>query len=194
MNKVAAEAKAESVRLLEVVRQESDALRSQLQLALKSEQLDLQEALSNEVRHEVFEIARKALSDLAESSLEVSMANVFLKRLTELSEQEKTHLQSTFKNTNQSLIVHTAFDLPQDSCTLIKEALEDILGNSVDTQFSTVPNIISGIEINANGQKIAWSIDDYLVTLNKHVDHILESKEAVQTQEDVNPHDKESVL
>ena len=34
-------------------------------------------------------------------------------------------------------------------------------------QFETAPDLVSGIELSANGQKVAWSIADYLATLEK---------------------------
>jgi len=183
MNKVAAEAKAESVRLLDSVRADSEALRIQLESALKNEQLSLQQALGEEVRNEVFEIARKVLRDLSETSLEVSMVGVFLKRLVALNDDEKARLHSAFKDSGQPIIVHTAFDLPSEQYELIKAALSDILGTSANVEFVTDPTVISGIEINANGQKIAWSIADYLSALTKRVDQVLQSKQVLQSNE-----------
>jgi F-type H+-transporting ATPase subunit b len=60
--------------------------------------------------------------------------------------------------------------------------------------------VISGIEINANGQKIAWSIADYLTSLNKRVDHLIQSKqmppskEALQPKEALQANNKEPEL
>ena len=34
-------------------------------------------------------------------------------------------------------------------------------------QFETAPEVVSGIELSSNGQKVAWSIADYLATLEK---------------------------
>jgi F-type H+-transporting ATPase subunit b len=183
MSKVTKDAKAEKTRLLNEVRQESDALRSKLELALKNEQLSLQDALSQRAREEVFAIARKALSDLAGASLEARMAVIFVQRLDALKDEEKANLQSAFASSDQPLIVHTAFDLPEEQSTLIRAALKGILGDSVDIQFATEPAIVSGIEINANGQKIAWSIADYLATLTKRVNQVLQTHDDSREQD-----------
>jgi F-type H+-transporting ATPase subunit b len=40
-------------------------------------------------------------------------------------------------------------------------------------QFEVVPTIVSGIELSANGQKLAWSITEYLGALEKSVGELL---------------------
>lgn len=171
MANVTAEAKAEKIRLLDLVRQESDALRSKLSLALKSEQLTLQDSLTQKTQEEVFLIVRKALKDLAETSLESSMARVFIARLAALKDEDKVSLKSTFESASQPLIVHTAFDFPEAERSQIKAAL---LGAPADIDFASDPNVISGIEVNVGGQKIAWSIADYLAILTKHVNQVMQ--------------------
>ena len=44
-------------------------------------------------------------------------------------------------------------------------------------RFETSPDLISGIELTKNGQKVAWSIADYLVSLEKGVDELLKEKD-----------------
>ncbi|MGO2233089.1 F0F1 ATP synthase subunit B [Marinomonas sp. UCMA 3892] len=180
MNIVGEEAKTERARLLESVRQESDALRSKLELALKNEQLSLKDSLSQRAREEVFAIVRKALSDMAGTSLEASIADVFVKRLDALADAEKANLQAAFQDSTEALIVHTAFDLPKKQITQITKALHGLLGDGVVIEFATDANLISGIEIDSHGQKIGWSIADYLTTLTKRVNDVMLSHNAVQ--------------
>lgn len=175
MKKVSEEVKVERTRLLDSVRQESDALRSKLELSLKNEQLSLQDALSQRAREEVFAIARKALSSLAGISLEARIAVIFVQRLNELSDDERASFQLAFSDSNEALIVHTAFDLPEKQNTLIKNALNKLLGDELEIQFITDPEVSSGIEINAHGQKIGWSIADYLATLTKRVNEVMQA-------------------
>ncbi len=194
MDKVIVDAKAEKERLLNAVRSETDALRSTLESALKNEQASLHETLNQQVTLEVFAIARKALTDLADSHLEESIVNVFLKRLGELNNQEKINVQLAFKHSDEPLIVHTAFDLPAEQGARIKAALNDVVGHIVDVQFVMEPNVISGIEMNANGQKVAWSIADYLRSLNNRVTSVIQSQEALKTQETLKTRDSEHEL
>lgn len=183
MNQVAQEAKIERERLLDVVRQESDALRNKLSLALKNEQLMLHDTLNQHVKEEVFAIARKTLMDLAETSLEERMANKFITRLDGLSDNEKKSLTLAFTPEQQPVMVQTAFDLPEQSRMLITTALNKLFGETVVIKFSTQPDKISGIEINSNGQKIGWSISDYLDSLTQHVNEVLQLHDAALTNQ-----------
>jgi F-type H+-transporting ATPase subunit b len=175
MERVMVDAKAEKERLLNAVREETDALRTTLELAIKNEQASFHETLNHQVIIEVFAIARQALSDLADSQLEVSMANVFVQRLGKLNAKDKANVQVAFNHSDQPLIVHTAFDLPAEQRAQIQVALSDMIGRAANVQFVIEPGVISGIEMNANGQKIAWSIADYLRSLNKRVSLVMQS-------------------
>jgi len=186
MNQVAEEVKIERLRLLNSVRQESDELRNKLQLALKHEQLNLQQTLGQRAQEEVFSIVRSTLIDLAETSLEERMTVIFIKRLRALNEDEKANLKSALMS-EQTLMVHTAFALSLEQSALIEAALKQILGDAVQIQFEVKPDVISGIEINGNGQKVAWSIADYLTSLTKSINQVMQSQDNIQTNKHKEP-------
>lgn len=209
-----AEVKTERLHLLDSVRQESEDLRDKLQLALKNDQQSLQEALSQHARKEVFDIARKALSDLADSSIESRITAIFIQRLQALTQEERAGFKSAFQSIigsvaiNNPLIVRTAFALTKEQCTQIENAIKDVFGYGTaigtdsasghghghgDEMVETIPlqflidaEVISGIEISANGQKIAWSINDYLTSLAQGVDQLLKTISNDQSNEQGN--------
>ncbi|MGA7275416.1 MAG: hypothetical protein WBX14_11280, partial [Candidatus Udaeobacter sp.] len=47
----------------------------------------------------------------------------------------------------------------------------------INVRFETAPEVVSGIELTANGQKVAWSISDYLASLENGVDDLLKAKD-----------------
>tara|TARA_R110001583_G_scaffold81253_2_gene217029 strand:+ start:59881 stop:60738 length:858 start_codon:yes stop_codon:yes gene_type:complete len=191
MEKVSEDAKTESKRLLDAVRQESDALRSKLELSLKNEQLSLQHSLSKRAKEEVFAIVNKVLRDLAGTDLEARMAVVFVKQLNELSDDEKASFELAFDGLNEPLMVHSAFDLSKKQVSLIKNALNKLLGEDLEVQFSTDPDVTSGIEINAHGQKIGWSLADYLTTLIKRVNEVMQSHDSEQKNSEQDSREQE---
>ncbi len=176
MNQVIEEAKTERARLLDAARLESEDLRTKLQAALKNEQHSLNDALSLRAREEVFAITRKVLTDLAGTTLEERMTKIFLARLRELNYAEMVGLKSAFEASTSPLLVRTAFKLPTEQCAAIEAASKEILGSDKQVEFKTAPNLISGIEISADGQKIAWSIADYLASLAKSIDSLLKTQ------------------
>jgi F-type H+-transporting ATPase subunit b len=176
MNEVLEAAETERAQLLDAARQESDDLRARLQQALANEQLSLNEELSRRAREEVFDIARKALSDLAGTSLEQRMTEIFVDRLRELNDAQMAEVKSAFKTSSHPLLVRTAFELPAQQCADIETVIREILGKEKQIEFDIVPDLVSGIEISCNGRKIAWSIDDYLGSLVKRVDDLLKNR------------------
>jgi len=44
---------------------------------------------------------------------------------------------------------------------------------SIHVRFETKPELICGISLTSNGQKMAWSIADYLISLEMNVNELL---------------------
>jgi len=178
MNEALEAAKTERAQLLETARQEADDLRTRLQQAIRNEQHSLNEEISRRAREEVFAIARKALSDLAGTSLEQRMTEIFIDRLRELDTAQITELKSAFKLSSNTLRIRTAFKLSVQQKTEIETVIAEIFGKHKPLEFVVAPDLLSGIEINSDGRKIAWSISDYLDSLAKSVDDLLKNKSA----------------
>ena len=51
-------------------------------------------------------------------------------------------------------------------------------------RFETAPDLISGIELTTNGQRIAWSIANYLASLEKDVDELFKEKDKPEEKAD----------
>ena len=176
MNEVLEAAKTERAQLLDAARQESDDLRGRLEQALRNEQHSLNEELSRRAREEVFAITRKTLSDLAGTSLEQRMTEIFIDRLRALNTAQITELKSAFKISSDALRVRTAFKLSAPQRAVIETVIAEITGKQKPVEFIIVPDLVSGIEISCNGRKIAWSIADYLGSMAKSVDDLLKNK------------------
>ncbi|NNJ11133.1 F0F1 ATP synthase subunit B [Chloroflexales bacterium ZM16-3] len=173
LSKATDDAAAERQRLLAEARQAADALRARRQEALRSEEQTLHQALSHQVQQEVFAIARKTLSDLAGVSLEERMGEVFTRRLRALNGPAKAGLADALATASQPALVRSAFDLPADQRAAIQQALNETFSAEIAVRFATAPDLVGGIELSANGQKLAWSIADYLVSLEAGVDELL---------------------
>ncbi|MEP6564432.1 MAG: F0F1 ATP synthase subunit delta [Mesorhizobium sp.] len=176
------EAKAERQRLLDEARQAADVLRVKRQDALKREQQHLKDEIARRTREEVFAIARKTLSDLAGSRLEERMSEVFTRRLRELNGEGKEGLAKALKTSSDPAVVCSAFELPSEQRAAIQQALNETFSAEIHVRFETAPDVISGIELTANGRKVAWSIADYLVSLEKSLGALLKDQSKLQTK------------
>jgi len=182
LNKATEEAKTERQRLFDEARQAADVLSGRRQETLRNDAHNLNQALSRRAQQEVFAIARKALTDLAATSLEERLADVFTRRLREMDEQAKKRLGESLKTASEPALVRSAFDLPAAQRTAIQQTLNETFSAEIPIRFETAPELISGIELTANGQKVAWSIADYLASLEKGVAELLKEKDKAEAQ------------
>lgn len=176
LNKAKEDAKAEHQRLFEEVRKEASDLRAKQQEALRNEEQNLSQEIGRRTLQEVFKIARKVLEDLAGASLEERAVDVFSQRMHNLTDEEKKQLASALNASPGQVLVRTAFDLPQTQRDSIKKTIKETLGIETQPRFETVPDLISGIELTTDGQKVAWNIADYLTSLQESIDELLKEQ------------------
>ena len=177
LSKATDEAQAERQRLFDEARKAADAMSAQRQDTLRNEEHNLHQAISRRTEQEVFAIARKALTDLATTSLEERLGEVFTRRLREMDGKAKASLAETLKTASDPALVRSAFDLPPEQRAAIQNALNETFSAEIHVRFETAPDLISGIELTTKGQKVAWSIADYLTSMEKGVDELLKEKD-----------------
>ena len=190
LSKATDEVKAERQRLLDEARKSADALSAKRQETLQHEQQSLHDEITRRTQAEVFAIARKALTDLAGTGLEERMSEVFTRRLRELNGQPKASLGEALKSPSDPALVRSAFDLPTEGRAAIQKAINETFSADVHLRFETAPDLVSGIELSASGQKVAWSIADYLVSLEKGVGELLKEKAKPEAKAEPEPASK----
>jgi len=173
------EAAAERHRLLDAARQAADALSLKRQETLRTEAQGLGQALRRRTQQEVFAIARKALADLATTSLEERFGEAFTRHLREMGGQDKARLADALKTASPAL-VRTAFDLPAKERATIQNALNETFSADVHVRFETAPDLVCGIELATNGLKVGWNIESYLASLEDSVGELLKEREKAE--------------
>ncbi len=162
-------AATERHRLLEDARREYATMRKSLKDKLEAEQSNLQQELKRRTQQEVFDIARKVLADLAETSLENQIVSVFLQKISTLSLEETEQLRIGLRPNGAPLTVRSAFDLLPEQQAVIETTVKNLLGADTQVQFRVSPHEVGGIEIAADGYKLAWTITEYLDGLEKRI-------------------------
>ncbi len=165
--------KLERDRLFEAARQAAETAGAKRRETLKNDAHSLEQLIRLKTQTEVFAIARRALTDLAAVSLEERLVAVFNRRLGEMDDRAKTILIEALTKTTEPALVRSAFDLPPEQRAAIHETLKSRLAVEVQLRFETAPSLIGGIELSKNGQKIAWSIQDYLASLESEMGDLL---------------------
>jgi F-type H+-transporting ATPase subunit b len=176
LGKAADEAKAERERLLAQARKEAGELRAQQQNAMRDDQVKLGHEMSRLAQGEVFAIARKALADLAAAGLEERMGEVFTRRLRAIDGKAKESLAAALKSLSEPAVVRSAFEMADNERSTIQNALNETFSADIPIRFETAPGIVCGIELTANGQKLAWDIAEYLAALQRNLESSLDTK------------------
>jgi F-type H+-transporting ATPase subunit b len=185
--KATEEAKAERQRLLDEARKAAGALAAKREESLRNDARNLNQAISRLAQREVFAIARKALTDLATASLEERMGEVFTRRLRTMNGRAKESLAAALKKTFEPALVRSAFDMPPEQRAVIQNALNETFSADIRLRFETAPDLVGGIELIADGEKLAWSISDYLASLDQGLGELLKEKDKPEPKAEAKP-------
>ncbi len=147
---------------------EADALRAKQMAALHDDQVRLSQGIARLARQEVLAIARKVLGDLAGASLEERMATVFVQRLRSLDPSAKAAVTAALGSALEA-VVRSAFDLSEAQRTLIQNAVGEVFARSITLRFEISPETLCGVELMAGGEKLGWSMADYLGVLEQKI-------------------------
>jgi F-type H+-transporting ATPase subunit b len=167
------DAKAEHDRLVDEAKKEADTARAQRAEALKNDNARLSKEITRTAADEVFGIARKALNDMSTASLEERIAEVFTRRLREMDGTAKATMGTAIKASSDPAVVRSTFAQPDDQKASIQNAINETFAADVRIRFETTPQGVCGIELTAGGQRISWTITNYLDSLDAKVGKLL---------------------
>ncbi|TWU46873.1 F0F1 ATP synthase subunit B family protein [Rubripirellula reticaptiva] len=190
LTKAANDANSERQRLLADAKNAAETMRANRDDALHREHVALSKEVTCRTQTEVFAIARKALTDLANLSLEEQITDVFIRRLQELDDDEKADFAGPSDAQDNSMIVRSAFDLPTAQRAKLQDAINRAFSMEVALTFETVPDVISGIELTSSGRKISWSIVEYLSSMEKRIGELLQDQSQPVSKSDPQPQKK----
>jgi F-type H+-transporting ATPase subunit b len=167
MAKAALEIKAEHERLLDDARKAANDLLSGQRAAARNDATALMDQMMRLAATEVFEVARRAFSDLASMTLEERLGEIFTRRLREMKPDAKQLLDVALRAPHAAAVVRSRFALAAQEKATIQNALNEMFAADVRLTFETAPDSICGIELTVGGQKLSWSIAGYLGALEQ---------------------------
>ena len=170
------EAKTQGQKIIDEAKKQADALSAARAQDLLNDVKHLDKDLVSTVQNSVFGIARKALAEMADESLEDCLVAAFIRRLKDLDGKGKETLKAAVQDGKGSAGVRSAFELAPKQQSAIKVAIHEELSTEVTLRFEIQPELISGIEFVANGQKVAWALTDYVSTLEKAVTDVVNQR------------------
>jgi len=153
----AQDAAAEREKLIAAETVASQARDAERIRAGEEEAQRLRHSLGVKVRAEVFALSRKVLADVAGVSLEERIVEVLVARL---GEGTKVLLGS-----GAPVTVATALGLAPDQEATVVAALKKALGADTEVVFVLKPELVSGVELTAQGFRVSWGLADEMAGL-----------------------------
>lgn len=171
-----AKEESESFRkdLMQKAREEIDAIQARWHETIEKQKIAFLTDLGQRATKEVFAVTRQALKDLANKDLEQQIVDVFIRRIEKLSQNERRLIAESVDGSGKILIT-SAFQIPDEGQEKILKTIKEYINNECQIDYQVSSEVISGIELRTVGHKIAWSLDNYLASLETN---ILEAMEA----------------
>jgi F-type H+-transporting ATPase subunit b len=193
-----AEAATQRQALLAEARREAEQQRARWQTALQHEQTAFLHDLRQRTNRHVCAIARRALRDLAGAGLEQQIIATFQDKLKTLDEATWQVFTTSERQAPPSLVIRSAFEVPQRTRQCLQSVLQERLGEAVAVVFQTAPELICGIELLGDGHKLVWGLEAYGRTLEERLTAVFEeggrqaSPEALDTVRQIRPSEEET--
>jgi F-type H+-transporting ATPase subunit b len=190
LTKATDDANAERQRILDAARQAADTLSARRQDTLLHDANNLSQAIGRRTVQEVFAIARKALTDLAGANLEQRIGEVFVQRLRAVSGETRENLARALQTAGKPTLVRSAFDLSPAQQDAIRNAVNETFSADVPLRFETASDVVCGIELTTDDQRLSWSIDEYLGSLEQGVAELLKKDSGARPETETTPEAK----
>ncbi len=175
LEEAAEAARVEARKIMEEAHHAAETLSAQRRQALMEETRDAIRLVRERAKDEVFAIARKTLTDLADVSLDQRMTEAFLRRLENLQDSERAAIAAAISS-GEPLIVRSAFELPSDQRSAIETSVKKNLSYDHGVRFENAPALVAGIELVTSDHKVSWSISDYLASMEEDLEALVSEK------------------
>lgn len=168
---VEARLEAETLRssLTEAARAEIKAKQSDWRNDLEEEQEEFLRNLRRQTEQEFLTLARRALCDLANASLESQVVSVFLDKLGGLDQDTKDAFQAALRHGHRGVMVRCRFELAPPLRRRVTKAIHEHIDAEAITTFETTESLNCGIELRADSYVLGWSLDGYLDAIERHL-------------------------
>ncbi|MDP1572209.1 MAG: hypothetical protein Q8L86_19600 [Vicinamibacterales bacterium] len=152
---------------MQEVRAEVEGLRQRWQEALQQEKHAFLDDLRRRAGREILAVTRSALRELADVDVEARIVSRFLAELGGIPPADRDALAAAALADGGKVHLRTAFALPDTEQARVTEAVTAALGPGLTVTAETAADLVGGVELRAGGLKVAWSIDDYLTSLEE---------------------------
>lgn len=156
--------------LLDQARRETEEERHRWLKSLEKDQAAFALEWKQRSSQKILRLARRALQDLGDASLNDRLATVLLDRLDHLDKRTRANLAKAGK---EQVTVRSSFELDQNVKRRITLALHDLCGKQATIDYQVDAEYPLGIEASAGSTRLSWGIENYFDGLQQQVADLL---------------------
>ena len=147
--------------LFNAARQSVEQQRTTWLAEFERETHTLNQSVKTSAAETAVEIARRALSDLADADLDEQIVEKFIDRV---SETDLGTLESITQSlcSNDSITITTGHEPGPSHRTAIESALRAALAKDLVVDYQTNPDLVAGIQLTIGSHEISWCLNGYL--------------------------------
>jgi len=172
MNRAREEAEARRKEMLDLARAEVDRLQARWMETVRSERDAFLQELRRMAGTQIYAITRRVLKDLADVDLEKRIVEILMERIETMDDAERRKFRDSIAE-GGAIVVQSAFDIPPDEQRKLDEAIHRYIAGGAEVVFERTDDVMTGYELKSDGHKIAWSIKDYVDSLEEKFYHAL---------------------
>lgn len=133
--------------------------------------------LHHQATHNVVDLLRKLVNDLASRSLEEMTIRKFIEQLKDMDKKDrKNALQSALDFGEGKMTVISSFELPEETRKEVRKVLHEVFGAELNCEFEISSRIGFGIEMRADGWKLGWNASIYMEDLKEDMEHLFQTR------------------
>lgn len=118
--------------------------------------------LRRQATEQFYILARRAFGDLANAELQEQIALRFIAQLHKLDAGAREGLLRARRSQSEGVGIRSRFELSDNAKQRLTFALRQWMGEELSVDYAVSEDAPCGIELNAGGQVVSWTLDSYL--------------------------------
>jgi F-type H+-transporting ATPase subunit b len=158
------------VRMLQQAKEEVEGARTQWKRGLHRQQESFLRELRDRAASATWAAVERALRDLADAELDERVVAAFARRLDDAASDDELVVAVAEAD---ELVVRSARALSDEQQEQLAALLSDRFGARVEPRFTTSPDLLVGVQLEAGDRFVGWSGREYLTALEEQVGQLL---------------------
>ncbi|MFO7529815.1 MAG: hypothetical protein R6W86_13575 [Marinobacter sp.] len=164
------EARQTRSQMLDQAREETARARNHWMREVSEEKTAFIDGMRHQSLDVVESVIRKALQDLADERLEERIAHTFVRQLNSLDEETR----EAMGHSGEPATIASSFELEPAQRSTLTRAIHDLIGADLAVNYTRAPELICGIELTCESQRISWNLSDYLEEMTASIEKAFE--------------------